>query len=133
MKALRVRMPMHNLMDRAEDHRLVRSEEIHELCRIYTVRVELGREQLRREALGPEARIAVRLLTVPNPDSDALALLCVGAWAMGRTPCDRSSVEPLLAQRRVGQLIGDLPDDRLRGALVGLRCVRLVVGLLDLR
>ena len=73
MKALRVRPPMHNLTNRTlvavegEDHRLVRTEEIHELCRIHTVRVELGREQLCREALRHEARIAVRLLTVLTP------------------------------------------------------------------
>ena len=46
---------------------------------------------------------------------------------LGERPAHYSSIKPLLAQRHVGQLIGDLPDDRLRGALVGLRCVRLVV------
>jgi len=44
----------------------------------------------------------------------------------------RASLERLLAPRRVGQLTGDLPNDRLRGALVDLRGLRLVVGRLTL-
>jgi hypothetical protein len=44
----------------------------------------------------------------------------------------RGSLERLLAPRRVGQLTGDLPNDRLRGALVDLRGLRLVVGRLTL-
>src|SRR6266508_6943529 len=51
MKALRVRMPMHNLMDRAlvavegEHDWSVGGEEIHELRRIHAVRVEFTWEQ----------------------------------------------------------------------------------------
>jgi hypothetical protein len=167
-----VRPPLHNLMDRAliavegEHDGLVRSEEIHELCRIHTVRVELRREQLRREGLGHEARIAVRLLTVLNPDSYQIRLKCwIKDFLEGRAAppnlpafsqpstgfgirCSspsvclcvgysanalRTTAASSHCSRSAGQLIGDLLDDRLRGALVGLRCVRLVVGLLDLR